>query len=180
MSAWGDDRRAWLAAVLLAALVAVAGCASPAGLAGQAGQAGQHPVTGPVPATARIKVLAADYLAISGKANEELDREVDAYGDDEHDSLAAARADLLAEIATERWWDRHLLLIPFPLALARIARAVAAVNQRRIALTERQAGSRTLQALAALDASRKSADAALEFAVRVIRSQLHLPPPDTS
>lgn len=169
--------RALAAAILLGAGVAVAGCGS----GGSAGAAGSpRAAAGSPPVAAQLKTLAADYLAISGKANDQLDREVAAYAADEHGNLAAARADLRAEVATERWWDEQLLRIAFPPALESIARAVVQVNQRRIALTERQAGAGTLKAMTALDAQHRSADAELEFAVGVIRRQLGLPPPQPS
>ena len=132
------------------------------------------------PAAVQLKALAGDYLAISEVANHQLDHEVDAYRHDERHSLAAARADLRAEVVTERWWDEHLLRIPFPPAIKSVARAVVRVNQARIALTERQARAGTLKAMVALDPRHKAADAQLEFAVRVIRRQLGLPPPKGS
>lgn len=172
----GGDRRmprgcqALVAAALLGASVAAAGC----------GSAGTASATASASVSAQLKTLAAGYLAISAKANDQLDREVAAYAADEHDNLAAARSDLRAEVATERWWDQHLLRIPFPPGLEAIARAVVQVNLRRIALTERQASAGTLRAMVALDARHKSDDAELEFAVSIIRRRLGLPPPESS
>src|ERR1700727_2702199 len=49
--------------------------------------------------------LAARYLLIARPANHRRDVEVDGYGDAERGDLARARADLLAQVATERQFD---------------------------------------------------------------------------
>lgn len=148
------------AAAVLCLLLATAGCA-----------------TG---RTTQISTLAADYLAIATPANHRLDVEVDGYADNEHHDLAAAESALRAQAATERWFDRHLIKIRFLPRLAATARALVLVNQRRVALTLRQAQSPSIPVLLSFDGSHKAADAAVEAQVRIIRRALGLPPPGNS
>ena len=124
--------------------------------------------------------LAARYLLIARPANHRRDVEVDGYGDAERGDLARARADLLAQVATERQFDAGLLRIPFPARIERTARAMVRVNQARIALTEQQARAGTLAGMRGPDGRHRAADAALEAQVRLIRTLLRLPPPSTS
>ncbi len=74
-------------------LVALAGCAT----------------SGPAPTAARspgMRAYAAEYLAIARPANRQLDRSEDAYTENAHLDLAAARAALRAQAATERQFAR--------------------------------------------------------------------------
>jgi hypothetical protein len=103
---------------------------------------------------------AADYLAIAKPANDRLDDETGAYARDAHRNLAA-RSDLLAEAAKERWCDQHLTKIPLPPPIAATARAMIRANQQRIALTERQARSMSLTEMASFTIRHKSLDAAV-------------------
>ncbi len=166
-------------ALLSAMGLAVAGC----GTSPAAHRYSPRPATRT--ATARqsppgLASLAARYLLIARPANHRLDVEVDGYGDAERDDLARARADLLAQVATERQFDAGLLRIPFPARIERTARAMVRVNQARIALTEQQARAGTLAGMRGLDGRHRAADAALEAQVRLIRMLLRLPPPSTS
>jgi hypothetical protein len=154
-SPWG-----WTSA-LLCAVLAVAGCAA------------QHP------SASRTGRLAAAYLAIALPANRRLDKEVDSYEDHEHDDLAIARRDLRAEAATERGFDSKLLKIAFPIDVKAIAWELVQANNERIALTERQSRVATIARLRGLDKRHKTADAAVEDQVRIIRQDLGLPPPDS-
>jgi hypothetical protein len=171
-----------VAAVALGAGVAAGGCAGRAdGSAGSGqGQRGSAPAGHARASPAALRQLAAEYLVIAGPANRRLDHANDAYDDAEHDDLAAARAALRSEAATERWFDAHLAAIRFPAPIAPIAGALIKANDRRIALTRRQASSATLASVRAFDHRHKAADAAVEEAVRIIRKQLGLPPPSTS
>lgn len=126
------------------------------------------------------KALGAAYMAIALPANRRLDREVDSYKNHARDDLAIAEADLRGEAATERWFDRRLLKIAFPSAIAATARALVRVNDQRIALTTEQARAMTTSELLAFNARHRAADAAVEVQVRIIRRQLGLPPPDNS
>jgi hypothetical protein len=124
--------------------------------------------------------MAQEYLKIARPANKRLDTENDGYEDAEHDNLGRAVADLRAETATERHFDRQLLRLKFPSCIAMTARGLVRANNRRIALTRRQAGAMSLAALRAFDHRHKAADAAVEDQVRLIRQFLRLPPPATS
>ena len=119
-------------------------------------------------------------MAIALPANRRLDREVDSYKNHAGDDLAIAEADLRGEAATERWFDRRLLKIAFPSAIAATARALVRVNDQRIALTTEQARAMTTSDLLAFNARHRAADAAVEVQVRIIRRQLGLPPPGNS
>lgn len=162
-----EGRPPWLELALLCVVlttaVASAGCATHA----TSGGSGK-------------KALAAAYMAIARPANHRLDKEVDSYKDHARGDLAIAEADLREEAATERWFDRRLLKIAFPSAIAATARALVRVNDQRIALTIRQARAMTISELLAFNAGHRAADAAVEVLVRIIRKQLGLPPPDNA
>jgi hypothetical protein len=150
-------------------LVALAGCAP----------------SGRAPAAARSPGMhadAAEYLAIARPANRQLDRSQDAYADNAHRDLAAARAALRAEAATERQFDRRLdaLSSSFPPRIAATARAMIVDNSERISLTLEQARAMSVPALLALTSRHQAADAAVEVQARMIRRELGLPPPSTS
>jgi len=135
------------------------------------------------PATAaqrHLTALAHSYLAIAGPSDKRLDAEEDAYADNEKDHLAAARASLRQQVATERLFDRQLAAITFPPALESTAHALTVANERRFRVTLLQARSATLARLRSLDAQRKAGDAAVEVEVRLLREQLRLPPPSSS
>lgn|SRR5215472_9786351 len=138
---------------------------------------------GPTPRAARgvsLTTLAADYLAIARPANERLDVAEDGYDDNARAHLAAAESALRAQAATERWFDAKLMKIPFPGHIAAVARALVRQNQRRATLTDIQARARSVATLLSFTAMHKSADAAVEVQVRLIRRLLGLQPPSTS
>jgi hypothetical protein len=87
-----------------------------------------------------MRALASAYLAIARYANHRLETEVDGFTPCERTDLAAAEADLRAEPATERHFDRLLSMIRFPPRIAATARALVQANQRRAALTAARAG----------------------------------------
>jgi hypothetical protein len=152
-----------LTAALLCSVLAIAGCA-----------------THPSRANNGTKGLASAYMAIALPANHRLDKEVDSYNDHVRGKIAIAVADLRAEVATERWFDKRLLKIAFPPDIAATAKALVRVNNQRIALTTRQAHATTTAGLLAFNARHRAADAAVETQVRIIRHQLGLPPPSNS
>ena len=144
--------------VLLGTVLLAAGCASSAtpGMAGQ-------------------------YMAIAQPANRELDHEFDGFGDHVKDGdLAAARADLRAAAATERRFDRRLIALSFPPRTETCVRQLYRVNQARAVLTSTAAGAMSLPELRGYQRRLDAANEPVEDAVRVIRAQLGLPPPDTS
>ncbi len=174
--------RAWTGA-LLCAVIALAGCAAQRPASSHDGHPSRarpnRAASSPSPtATGKaVKQLAAAYLAIALPANRRLDKANDSYDDSEHDNFVIAKRDLRREIATERDFDAKLLKINFPADVAAVAWSLVQANDRRIALTERQSRAKTIAKLRAFDRRHKAADAAVEVQVRIIRSELGLPPP---
>jgi hypothetical protein len=186
-------------ALLLSAVVLAAGCTSaqqsarsasqvpsasaqpsPAASArpSQSASAQQGPSASARPA--RIRALAARYLAIARPANHRLEVEVDGFRQDRRHDLAKAAADLRAEAATERHFDTQLGRIRFPAVIEAIARRLIRANRSRIALTRREARSASLAELSTFTRRHKAADAAVEVPVKALRKALGLPPPETS
>jgi hypothetical protein len=132
------------------------------------------------PAALALSPSAAKYLAIATAANHRLEVANDSYKKDELSNLAAAKADLRSEVATENLFDQQLAQIPFPLSDASIVRALIVANQQRAALTTRQARSFSLARLRSFDKRHGATDAAVEVQVRLLRKALQLPPPTTS
>jgi hypothetical protein len=127
-------------------------------------------------ASAQLAAAARSYLAIADPSDKQLDAEEDAYADDERDNLAGAKAQLRAQVATERQFDRELAAIKFPGAVEATAQALIRANEARFRVTLRQARSKTLTALRSLDTARKAGDAAVETQALLIRKELRLPP----
>ena len=189
-----SQRRAAVASVAtVGAVLLAAGCASgqPPGSAVRsttATPAATAAAATPVPAStapaalsaAGRRALAARYLAIAQPANHQLDHDFDGLKDHEGDNLAAAEADLRAAAATERRFDRQLIAITFPPPTEPIVRLLYAANQARAALSMTAAATTSLRQLHGYQTRLDAANEPVEEAVRVIRSQLGLPPPDTS
>jgi hypothetical protein len=168
--------------VLLGSALLAAGCASsapPARSPASQGPASQSPAArGTADTTAELTAMAARYMAIARPANRELDHEFDGFDDHIKDGdLAAARADLRAAVVTERRFDRQEIALSFPPRTEPFVRLLYRVNQARAELTSTAAGVTSLREYQRrLDAANEP----VEDAVRVIRAQLGLPPPDTS
>jgi hypothetical protein len=161
--------------------LAAAGCASSHSANPAAQPTGQGTARASSGASSSsVRAAAAEYLAIAKSANHRLDKETGAYAKDVHRNLAAAKSDLLAEAATELWFDQHLTKIPLPPPIAATARAMIRANRHRILLTVQQAASMTLAEMASFTSRHKAADTAVEAQSRIIRSQLGLPPPPVS
>jgi hypothetical protein len=126
------------------------------------------------------RALAARYLAIAQPANHQLDHDFDGLKDHEGDNLAAAEADLRAAVATERRFDRQLIAITFPPPTEPIVRLLYTANQARAVLSMTAAAAMSLRQLRGYQTRLDAANEPVEEAVQVIRSQLGLPPPDTS
>ena len=153
--------------VLFGSALLAAGCAS-------SGPPAQSPVS-------RDTAMAARYMAIARPANRGLDREFDGFDDHIKDGdMAAARADLRAAVVTERRFDRQLIALSFPPRTEPFVRLLYRVNQARAELTSTAAGVTSLRELRGYQRRLDAANAPVEDAVRVIRGQLGLPPPDTS
>ena len=181
--------------VLLGTALLAAGCASsgpPARSPASRSSASHSPASqstasrspaarGTATTTAELTAMAARYLAIARPANRELDHEFDGFDDHIKDGdLAAARADLRAAVVTERRFDRQLIALSFPPRTEPFVRLLYRVNQARAALTSTAAGVTSLRELRGYQRRLDAANEPVEAAVRVIRGQLGLPPPDTS
>ncbi|MGH3197906.1 MAG: hypothetical protein ACRDNT_18765, partial [Streptosporangiaceae bacterium] len=129
---------------------------------------------------AGLRALTARYLAIAQPANHRLDHDFDGLKDNEGDDLARAEADLRAAAATEHRFDRQLIAITFPPPAEPIVRLLFTVNQARAALSMTAAAATSLRQLRGYQSRLDAANEPVEDAVRVIRSQLGLPPPGTS
>lgn len=125
-------------------------------------------------------VQAARYLAIARPANHRLDVDFDGLADHDRTSLRLAAADLRDAAATERQFDRQLLRIVLPPAVAKQARQLVVVNEARARLSDQAASSVSLAELHQYQARLTKANAPVEAAVRTIRHQLGLPPPSSS
>jgi hypothetical protein len=163
-----------LAAAVSGVMLAAGGCASGASPARSV-----TPTSSPSESVS-IRSLGARYLAIAEPANHRLDVEVAAYAHNAHHNLAAAEQALRAEAATEHNFDQQLAAISFPPAIEATAHALIRVNEIRVKLTLKQASAHSIPALLSFTATHNAADAELEAQVRFIRSELGLPPPETS
>lgn len=176
--------------VLLGSALLAAGCASsgpPARSPASQGPASQSTASsspaarGTAVTSAELTAMAARYMAIARPANRELDHEFDGFDDHMKDGdLAAARADLRAAVVTERRFDRQLIALSFPPRTEPFVRLLYRVNQARAELTSTAAGVTSLRELRGYQRRLDAANEPVEDAVRVIRGQLGLPPPDTS
>jgi len=173
-------RQAGAGVALGCAALLAAGCsggsrpaAAPPAQASQATPAGQ--AIGP----AQRKAAARRYLAIALPANRRLETDFDGL-DDHRGNLAAATADLRDAAATERQFDRRLLALKLPPATETVARQLVTANEARARLTTAAAASTSLARLHQYEPRLTAANKPVEDAVRVIRSQLGLPPPETS
>jgi hypothetical protein len=133
----------------------------------------------PDPAAAQLAAAARSYLAIANPGNQQLTQEINAFATNERSNLAAARADLKAEVATSSRFDRQLAAIKFPAAVEPVARDLIQANQARGRVIARQARAKTLAAMQALNARSAAAGAAVEVQVKRIRVALHLPATST-
>jgi DNA-binding GntR family transcriptional regulator len=171
--------------VLLGSALLAAGCASsgpPARSPASQSTASQSSAArGTATTTAELTAMAARYMAIARPANRELDHEFDGFDDHIKDGdLAAARADLRAAVVAERRFDRQLIALSFPPRTEPFVRLLYRVNQARAELTSTAAGATSLRELRGYQRRLDAANEPVEDAVRVIRAQLGLPPPDTS
>jgi hypothetical protein len=122
---------------------------------------------------------AARYLAVAEPANATLDTAFDGLEDADSD-LAAEQADFRLAAATERSFDRGLKAIEFAAPIKATARAMININESRAALTDQAAGSTTQDQVEAYENDIDLLNFAVEQQVDLIRTQLGLPPPDTS
>jgi hypothetical protein len=164
----------------VAALLATGCSGSPAKPASPGKATASHSAVTGLAVGAQRKALAARYLAIAQAGNKRLEVAFDRLHDEDRMRLAASHRDLREIAATERLFDRRLLRIPFPAATERIARFLYWVNEARASMTAAAASSPTLARLRADERRLTQANKPVEQAVTILRSQLGLPPPETS
>jgi hypothetical protein len=182
MAGLGRTRSTAAAAVVAAAVLAT-GCTGgaarppppPASPAGQARATASALAVG-----AQRRELAARYLAIAKAGNRRLESEFGRLEGRDRTRLAAAHRDLLQVAATERLFDKRLLGMAFPAATEQIAQFLYWANQARAGMTAAAASSASLARLRADERRLTLANKPVEQAVAIIRSQLGLPPPETS
>jgi hypothetical protein len=177
-------KRAVVAATACAALLAAACGSAQTASAGSPGP-GQSsaPAGSPGPAASpgtTRGTLAAQYLTIARAGNRRLETDFNGLRDARQHDLATATADLRDAVATERLFDRRLLHLNLPPRIEAIARLLVSANQSRASLSGRAARSASLGQLRGYQTRLTAANAPVEEAVRVIRSMLGLPPPETS
>ena len=164
-------------AVLACAALMTGGCAASHPRAGAPASSQPHSAATPGQS---LQVAAGRYLAIAIAGNRRLEIDFDRLQGRDKGHLRAAAGDLRDAAATERLFDRRLLAIALPPATERIARLLYQVNQARASLTAAAARSVSLPQLRSYQRRLAAANEPVEEAVRVIRSQLGLPPPSTS
>jgi hypothetical protein len=123
--------------------------------------------------------VSRQYLAIATAGNRHLEHDFDGLRAD-HGDLQAARAYLRDAATTERLFDRRLLRLPLPARAKVIARLLVTANESRARLSDKAAASTSFAQLRATEPALTAANAPVEEAVRVLRSMLGLPPPETS
>ena len=122
---------------------------------------------------------AAAYLAIAQAGNARLETDFDRLHGPDRTDPATADADLHDIAATEHLFDQRLANLALPPDAERWARTLIGVNEARAALTRQAAASRTPAQLAGYQARLTAANVPVEQAVRAIRAELGLPPPET-
>jgi hypothetical protein len=168
------------AVVLGCAALLAAGCSTGNRPAAAAPAHTSHAApAGPANNPAQRKMAARSYLAIARPANRRLETDFDGLEED-GSNLAAAQADLRDAAATEREFDRRLLALKLPPATEAVARRLVTVNEARARLATAAAASTSLSQLHGYQPRLTAANKPVEDAVRVIRRQLGLPPPETS
>jgi hypothetical protein len=152
------------------------------------------------------QMMASQYEAIATPATQQLNTEMAAYAVDERRDLAAAEADLSAEVATEQAFGKSLAAAtftpqnraaaaaliqnaassgtPVPLAasiftpqVTAIADALIQANQARAELTAEQARSSSLTQLRSFNQRVQVASVAVQTEMTLIRKALDSPSP---
>jgi hypothetical protein len=123
---------------------------------------------------------AAQYLRIAEPANRRLKIDFDRLAGPDRDHLAGALGDLRDAASTERLFDWDVLSLFLPPAVEVTAQDLVRTNESRAKLTSTLSAYRSLEQLRRDEKSLTAANAPVEEAVRSVRRQLGLPPPQTS
>jgi hypothetical protein len=118
------------------------------------------------------QMLASDYTNVMTAASQQLNADAAAYTASERDNLAAAKAALAAEVASEHALGAHLAAIRFPPAIAPTASALAQANQARARLTAEQARSSSLTRLRSFNHRVQAASAAVQNEMKLVGEAL--------
>jgi hypothetical protein len=122
------------------------------------------------------QMLASQYMAIMTPASQQLNADAAAYAASERHHLAAAKAALTAEVASENAFDTSLTGIAFPPAIAPIANALLRANQALATLIAQQARSSSLTQLRSFNHRVHVANAAVQTEMKLLLKALHSPP----
>ena len=166
---------------VLSAVLVIAGVFYAAGTSGRhkaaLAAAGCEPNLSPsgLPCTT-VQMLAAQYVAITTPASQQLTTDQAAYTADEWRHLAPAEAALTAEVTVENALGTSLVRFPFPPAIAVPARALIMANQARARLTAEQARSSSLARLRSFNGRVAVAAATVEADIKIVRKALSSPP----
>lgn len=122
------------------------------------------------------QALDSSYTAILAPASQQLSVDAAAYAASEGDNLAAAKAALTAEVATERAFDTSLTGIAFPPAIAPLATTLVQADAARATLTAEQSLSSSLSQMRSFNARVEAASAVVQTEMKRIRTALESPP----
>ena len=123
------------------------------------------------------QMLASQYEAIVTPATQQLNTEMAAYAVDERRDLAAAEADLSAEVVTEQAFGKSLAAATFTPQNRATADALIQANQARAELTAEQARSSSLTRLRSFNQRVQVASVAVQTEMTLIGKALDSPSP---
>ena len=123
------------------------------------------------------QMMASQYEAIVTPATQQLNTEIAAYAVNERRDLAAAEADLSAEVVTEQAFDNSLAATTFTPQNRAAADALIQANQARATLLAEQARSSSLTQLRSFNHRVQVASAAVQTEMKLIAKALDSPPP---
>jgi hypothetical protein len=124
-----------------------------------------------------VRMLTSHYTTIATPVSQQLIADEAAYAASERHHLAAAKAALTAEVASEHALDTGLAGITFPPAIAPIAKALVQADQARIKLVDEQIRSSSLTQLRSFNHRVQVASAAIQADMKLIRRAFDSPTP---
>jgi hypothetical protein len=123
-----------------------------------------------------VWVLEGRWTALTTTAFGQLNTDVVAYNTDEFQNLAAAKADLTAELATARTLDHTLSQFPFPPDTVARANALEEAIQARVGLIVEQLKSSSLSELRSFDARIDAEGSVIMKDVNLVHAILYIRP----